>query len=48
MHAVQECPTESMIDSAAPNMIGYGVEIEGAFKAYADGASMCSETSVPP
>jgi hypothetical protein len=44
MHVVQECPTESMIDQAGPNLIGVGLEIEGTFKAYADGMSMCSKT----
>jgi hypothetical protein len=43
MHEVQECPTESMIDQAGPNLIGVGLEIEGTFKAYADGMSMRSK-----
>jgi hypothetical protein len=46
MHAVQECPTESMIDRASPTMIGVGVQIGEIFKAYVDGASMCFKTFV--
>jgi hypothetical protein len=46
MHEVQECPTESMIDRASPIMIGIEVEMEGIFKEYVDGASMCSKTFV--